>query len=185
MPTANKPPSFSGEESVLPAALVKADAFLSAVLKPCLIAFGLGLPFLMVAQVVMRYWLELPFLGIEEVSVLLGLWLYFLGAAYATRLDAHIKGGIADVVLRTERTRRAVRFLGSVICLVASGVFVKFAADYAAFVLSTNRTSTYLHWHTGIWVASMLAGFVLIILYLTLQAVRQWRLWKGSVQQND
>ena len=60
--------------------LSRGEALLALVQRSLIIMVGFALAFLMVTEIVLRYWLETPFLGIEETSVLLGLWLYFLGA---------------------------------------------------------------------------------------------------------
>jgi len=157
------------------ALLRKLELGLGHILEAGMVICGLSLALLMVAEVILRYWLELPFLGIEEVTVLLGLWLYFLSAAYVTREDAHIRGGIAELVIRNPVLLDGVRFTGTIVCLLASCVFFYYAVTYALFTISTNRASSYLRWPTGFWVASMAVGFVFIVLYFLLQAIRQWR----------
>ncbi len=166
--------SDKGQQTVA-GILSKLDAVVGAILKAALIFVGLALAFLMVTQIVLRYWLMLPFLGIEEISVLLGLWLYFLGAALVTRENTHIKGGMADLVIKNPVVLEAVRFGGTLICLASSCFFAYIAVGYAQFMMSTNRTSAYLQWPTSIWVISMAVGFVLVAVYFLVHSVRQWR----------
>lgn len=136
---------------------------------------GLSLAVLMVAEIILRYWLQLPFLGIEEVAVLLGLWLYFLSAAYVTREDAHIRGGVAEIIIRRPVLLKKVRLAGTIICLLGALVFSHYAVNYSLFTFSTGRTSSYLHWPIGFWVASMATGFLITVFYLLLQIIRQFR----------
>jgi len=155
--------------------LSTSETGLSFLQRALIIVTALALSFLMVAEVILRYWLEMPFLGIEETSVLLGLWLYFLGAAYTTRQGSHIKGGIAALVLKNQKTLGAVRFGGSLLCTVAGVVFCYYATSYGMYIFSVHRESTYLSWPTIFWVSSMLAGFVLMTLYFLIEAMRRYR----------
>lgn len=165
--------------------LVIAEHFLASILRASMIIAGLLLAFIMVIQIVLRYWIEAPFLGIEEVSVLFGLWLYFLSAAYVTREDSHIKGGIAELLIKNTRSRAGLRLAGTIICLLASIVFAYFAGKYALFTYSTTRASTYLGWHTGIWVTSMVIGFGLMVFYFLVQAILQWWTWSETTNDGD
>jgi TRAP-type C4-dicarboxylate transport system permease small subunit len=156
-------------------ALSKAERWFAWLQRAAIITVALALAFLMVVQIVLRYGLEMPFLGIEETSVLLGLWLYFLGAVYVTREEAHIKGGIASLVIRNPIKLAWLRLVGTLLCLVSTCVFSYYAYKYAAFTFNIGRKSSYLSWPTILWVASMLFGFVMMLLYFTLQGIRQWR----------
>ena len=155
--------------------LAKVEEGFAWLQRAAIIVVGLGLAFLMVVQIVLRYGLEKPFLGIEETSVLLGLWLYFLGAAYVTRQEAHIKGGVASLVIKNPVTLEWIRLVGTLLCLAATCIFTYYAYNYAAFTFNIGRKSTYLSWPAIIWVASMLFGFVMMLFYFVLQAIRQWR----------
>lgn len=134
---------------------------------------GVTLATLMVVQTLIRYWFETPFLGIEETAVLLGLWLYFLGSSYATRIDAHIKGGVAGLFIKNPRILTAVKLGGTLVCLAISILFVAYAGAYLLSVWESGRRSTYLGWPTIIWVVSMVVGFVLMSSYLALQALNE------------
>ena len=145
-----------------------------AVLKAIMVFFALALAILMVTTVIMRYGIEKPFLGIEEAAVLLGLWLYFVSAAYVTGARAHICGGALHLVVKTRKVRRRVSFLSTVLCLVIAAITLYYAWDQAWFTFNRNRTSTYLRWPKVIWDASMVFGFLMMVIYLLLQTVREF-----------
>ena len=157
------------------ASLSRAEAGLAWVQRAAMIVVSLSLAFLMVTQIVLRYGLEKPFLGIEETSVLLGLWLYFLGAAYVTRQEDHIRGGVASLVIKDKRSLARVRLAGTVLCIAATCLFTYYAYKYSAFTMKIGRKSSYLSWPSILWVSSMLSGFAMMLLYFTLQGLRQWR----------
>lgn len=153
----------------------RVEGALAATLRALCVTAALSLAFLMIAQVIMRYWLEKPFLGIEETAVLLGLWTYFLGAAYVTRLDEHMRGGVAALIFRRPRALAVVHFFGTFICLAVTLVFSYHFTQYAIFIIQSHRKSSYLGWPTGYWVSSLWLGLILMSCYFALHLLRQWR----------
>lgn len=139
------------------------------------VAAGLGLALLMVAQVFMRYVLEAPMLGIEEASVLLGEWIYFLGAAHVTWRDGHIRGGLANVIIRNERARLILKACGRIVCLIINLVLAYYSIAYWIAVAESGRTSVYLSWPSTLWVGAMAVGLVLMSGYLLLSVVEDIR----------
>ncbi|MBM3491000.1 MAG: TRAP transporter small permease [Alphaproteobacteria bacterium] len=147
----------------------------TSVLRALCVTAAFALAFLMVAQIIMRYWLHKPFLGIEETSVLLGVWIYFLGAAYVTRLNGHMRGGVAQLIFKQARTLAIVHLFAEVVCLAVTLVFGYYISDYAIFTIQSNRRSTYLGWSSGFWVGSLWLGLILMAIYFALHIQRQWR----------
>ena len=144
------------------------------VLKGIMVFFAMALAVLMVSTVIMREF-EVQFLGIEETAVLLGLWLYFLSAAYVTGARAHICGGALHLMVKTQRVRRRISFLSTVLCLAIAAVTLYYAWDQLAFTFGRGRKSTYLQWPKAIWDASMVFGFAMMTVFLVLQSVREFR----------
>jgi TRAP-type C4-dicarboxylate transport system permease small subunit len=105
------------------------------------VAAGLGLALLMVAQVFMRYVLEAPMIVIEEASVLLGEWIYFLGAAHVTWRDGHIRGGLANLIIRSERARLVVKAGSRSVCFVINLALAYCTLAYWIQVAESGRTS--------------------------------------------
>lgn len=146
------------------------DAAIRALLGAVLVASIFGLAATMTAQVILRYLLQWPLMGVEEMSTLFGLWIYFSGFALVSVNNQHIRGGFLGGLL-SERMQAAVdrAFLAAcaAICLY---VFI-LSLDYAHFVWSVNRRSTFLRWPTMLWVASLNVGLFLSVVTLTLQAL--------------
>ena len=151
------------------------DTGLVKFVESIVIVAALALALVMVAQIIMRYWLMLPFLGIEETSVLLGLWLYLLGGAYCTRQGTHIKGGIVHLVFKKPKTQRSVRFAMSLVCVIASIIFSYWSIWYLITIITIHKLSTYLHWPMSIWVGCLPLGFVLMTVYFGVEAIRYWQ----------
>ncbi|WP_315980730.1 TRAP transporter small permease subunit [Aliamphritea spongicola] len=149
---------------------------------------GLMLAVLMFAQVIMRYVLESPFTGIEEASILLAVWVYFLGMGYATRQHDHIHGGILSLVVKDPYKTQLFRLFGSLICMLAACVFGYFACKYALKEIDRGRLSINLRWPRGIWSASMIVGFAMMVGYFLLNAIgqiRQLRTMKTTCQESQ
>lgn len=155
--------------------LDRIEGAFAKVLRGLCVTAAFALAFLMVAQIIMRYWLHKPFLGIEETSVLLGLWIYFLGAAYVTRLNEHMRGGVAQLIFKQARTLAIAHLFAEVVCLAVTLVFGYYISDYAIFTIGTNRRSAYLGWSSGYWVGSLWLGLMLMAIYFALHIQRQWR----------
>ncbi|WBU52835.1 TRAP transporter small permease [Paracoccus sp. SCSIO 75233] len=157
-----------------------AERWLLVVLKGAMVFFGLSLALLILATVIMRYGMSNPFLAIEEAAALLGIWLYFMSGAYVTGTRAHICGGALDLIVTRERHRRYVRFMGSAVCLFVASVAFYYAWQYGWFTMEKGRKSTYLQWPRMLWVAGMVAGFALIVFFLMMQTIRDFRSCRGT-----
>ncbi|MFT5720740.1 MAG: TRAP-type C4-dicarboxylate transport system permease small subunit [Motiliproteus sp.] len=155
--------------------LVRFEQLLNKVFRSLMILTCLSLAILMFTQVVMRYALDSPFSGIEEVSILLAVWVYFLGMGYATREREHIHGGIVSLVVKDQQKVAYIRFVGSIICMLAACVFGYFAYQYALKEITRGRVSTTLRWPRGIWSASMIVGFAMMIGYFLLETINEYR----------
>ncbi|WP_339113161.1 TRAP transporter small permease [Thioclava sp. GXIMD2076] len=160
-------------------ALMRAETLLAGLIFTLLFVFGLALAGLMFAQVLLRYVFHSPFVGIEEIALLFGVWIYFLGMAYVTRNGEHIHGGILTLVVKTPRTIQAVRMLMTVLSLIAASVFAYYAIRYAMFEIDKNRMSSYMRWPRWLWSSSLIAGFGGMVLYLVLQFINQFCVFRN------
>lgn len=161
------------------------EAVLNQLFRLLMFSAGLLLAILMFAQVIMRYVLESPFTGIEEASILLAVWVYFLGMGYATRQHEHIHGGILSLVVKDPYKTQQFRLFGSVICMLAAVVFGYFAIAYALKEIDRGRLSINLRWPRGIWSASMIVGFSMMVVYFLLNALQQIRVLKTLKQSRQ
>ncbi len=163
--------------------LVRFERVLNTIFRSLMMLTCLGLAGLMFAQVVMRYVLESPFTGIEEVSILLAVWVYFLGMGYATREREHIHGGIVSLVVKDPHKVAVIRFFGSVVCMLAACLFGYFAYKYALKEITRGRVSTNMRWPRGIWSASMIVGFAMMVGYFLLESINEFRGLRKTAQQ--
>ena len=159
----------------LDSALMRFERLLNWLFRGMMLAAGLGLAILMFTQVILRYALESPFTGIEEAAMLLALWVYFLGMGYATREREHIHGGIVSLVVKNPYKVKVIRLIGSVTCMLAAILFGYFACKYALKEIDKGRVSVNLRWPRGIWSASMIVGFAMMVGYFLLETINELR----------
>ncbi|GGK71311.1 TRAP transporter small permease [Amphritea balenae] len=155
--------------------LIRFERLLNWVFRIMMVLAGMGLALLTFSQVIMRYVLESPFTGIEEASILLAVWVYFLGMGYATREREHIHGGIVSLVVKDPYKVGVIRFIGSVTCMLAAILFGYFACKYALKEIDKGRVSVNLRWPRGIWSASMIVGFAMMVGYFMLETINEFR----------
>lgn len=155
--------------------LIRFERLLNGIFRSMMLLAGLGLAVLMFSQVIMRYVLESPFTGIEEASILLAVWVYFLGMGYATREREHIHGGIVSLIVKDPYKVGVIRFIGSLTCMIAAIVFGYFACKYALKELDRGRLSVNLRWPRGLWSASMIVGFAMMVGYFLLETINEFR----------
>lgn len=172
-------------ETKLDKCLMRFEQILNMTFRSLMMLTCLSLAVLVFAQVVMRYFMESSFSGIEETSILLAVWVYFLGMGYATREREHIHGGIVSLVVKDPKKIACIRFIGTVICMIAACFFGYFAYKYAISEITKGKVSTTLRWPRGIWSASMIVGFAMMIGYFLLEAINQYRdMFKTLKQRN-
>lgn len=166
--------------------LMRFEQILNMTFRGLMMLTCLSLAGLVFTQVVMRYFMESSFSGIEETSILLAVWVYFLGMGYATREREHIHGGIVSLVVKDPRKIACIRFIGTIICMIAACFFGYFAYKYAISEITKGKVSTTLRWPRGIWSASMIVGFAMMIGYFLLEAINEYRgLLKILSKQNQ
>ncbi len=150
-----------------------------------LVFFGLALAALMFAQVLLRYVFLSPFVGIEEIGLLFGVWSYFLGMAYVTRNGEHIHGGILTLVVKNPRTVRKVRFVLTILSIIAASIFAFYAIRYAIFEIEKGRVSSYMRWPKWWWSSSLIIGFGGMVFYYILQITNQYLDLKATAPQAE
>ncbi|SDX28841.1 TRAP transporter small permease [Celeribacter indicus] len=134
---------------------------------------GIALAALMIVQTAMRYFLTSPFLGFEELAVLAGLWLYALGAAFATRLDAHVRGGFLNSLDPGDGRLRILRAGASLVCAAVCGVYAWTSVAYTLRQAQIGRVSPYLGWPRWLWTASFALAFSVMVLWFLVEALRR------------
>lgn len=170
-------------ESKIDGYLMRFESLLNMLFRSLMILTCLLLACLMFTQTVMRYGMDSSFSGFEEASVLLAVWVYFLGMGYATREGEHIRGGIVSLVVKDQQKVAYIRFIGSTVCMIAACIFGYFAYTYAINEISKGRVSTSLRWPRGIWSASMIVGFAMMIGYFLLETINEFRGLRKTARQ--
>ncbi|RPE66607.1 TRAP-type C4-dicarboxylate transport system permease small subunit [Pacificibacter maritimus] len=150
-----------------------------------LVFFGLALAALMFTQVLLRYVFLSPFVGIEEIGLLFGVWFYFLGMAYVTRNGEHIHGGILTLVVKNPHTVRKVRFVLTLLSIIAASIFAFYAIRYAIFEIEKGRVSSYMRWPKWWWSSSLIIGFGGMVFYFILQITNQFLDLKSTAPQGE
>ncbi|AEV36345.1 TRAP dicarboxylate transporter, DctQ subunit [Pseudovibrio sp. FO-BEG1] len=172
LPVPNKATAHKDEYSGL---IYKLEAQLAKILRLAMFLTSLGLGLLMAAQVFMRYVIQSPFLGMEELAPMLALWVYFLGMSYSSRERDHISGGVLALITHNPKILMSIRFIGTLLCLMAVIIFGYYAWKLTAFNLKLNRTSVYMRWPKYLWDFSMIAGFFLMGFYYLLQLIVEFK----------
>ncbi|MGF1750098.1 MULTISPECIES: TRAP transporter small permease [Vibrio] len=147
---------------------------LESIIRMQIIVASVGLSILMFTQVVTRYFFDSPFPGIEEVAILLGVWIYFPAMGYATKTNEHIYGGIVELLVKDEYILSVIKFIIYLISIFSAAIFCYFAVNYAYGVFDKGRVSISLRWPRYLWSTSMAFGFVVMLAYFFLGAIRQW-----------
>lgn len=155
--------------------IYRVETGIAWIMRVIMFAAMISLGLLMAAQVFMRYVISLPFLGIEEMAPMLAVWVYFVGMAYSSREREHIEGGLLSLIFKSDTVLLAVRLVGSIICLIALVIFLKYAWNFASFNMSLNRKSSYMRLPKYLWDLSMVFGFGMMCLYMVLQVFLEAR----------
>jgi len=147
----------------------KVERWIAELIRAVIFVGMMGLGLIVGAQILLRYVFAAPLLGIEELAPLFALWAYFGGMAYATRQRTHVVGGILRLLVSNARTILIGRVITTLLCLLTTAVLLYFTWDIFLYNVSLGRQSPYMRWPWALWGASMISGFVLMILYFTLQ----------------
>ncbi len=67
--------------------------------------------------------------------------------------------------------------------MIAACIFGYFAYTYAINEISKGRVSTSLRWPRGIWSASMIVGFAMMIGYFLLETINEFRGLRKTARQ--
>lgn len=125
-----------------------------------------------VTQVMLRYVFKAPLFGIEEFAVLIAIWVYFIGAAYATKLDSHIQGDLAERLFREARHKAVVKAITWSLSLGACLLFIYHGSKYCIWVYAAGEKTPGLWWPRIYSISSIFFGAVFMIIYSTANIVK-------------
>ena len=143
-----------------------------------MVVLGTLLTALVVAEVLLRYFLHLPQLWVEEMCLYLLFWYYLLAAAYATHNRTHMKAGVVHIFLKDKP--RVLDYLNVVITLMCLGLSCLLSAwsyqvfTWSLFAKPMPRTIQ-LYLPLAYSQASLLVGFALMSLYFLEELVERVR----------
>ncbi|MCI0756112.1 TRAP transporter small permease [Teichococcus vastitatis] len=155
------------------AALRIADHGIAGLCRWGVIGGLLGLFFLLLLGVIVRFVPVLPISGYDEIVELLVIWLTMLGALALWREGALYRVTVVEAVLPTG-LRRAVGFAQQLLMLAFSVVLVVWGLD---FLLLAGETTPFLGADKSWWYAALPGPGMLMVAY---SLVGLWRVWRGK-----
>lgn len=139
-----------------------------------LVAGGVFLAGLVVAEVIFRYFLEIPLMWVEELSLYCVFWFYLAGGALATYKRSHIKGGIVDRVLGNNPRLLGYFQVATVcICLALSCLIAVWGYNFFTWSLEQTPTPRTIHLSLPLPYArlSLTVGYALLSLYFLVELI--------------
>lgn len=127
---------------------------------------------LMTVSVFLRYVLRTDLFGIEDFLVIGAFWLYFIGASYGSYDESHIKADILSLYLKGTKLQVIINFISSLITLIVSIVFTKWAVDLFIWGIVMKGKSP--AWGIPYYVpqSSLMVGFILMSFYFVIYLIR-------------
>lgn len=137
------------------------------------ILVGLSLWFVMlvVAEVVLRYFLKMPLMFVEELCVYSILWLYLLGAGYGTYDRSHIKGELIQMLFKSSRVIGGFKVGVTVICLGLSSLMSVWGYQSFMWDLHAHAETQMLFLPLAYARLSIPVGFALMTIYFLAELI--------------
>lgn len=133
-----------------------------------------GVTTIIMIQMIARH-LNLTFAGGEELAVLFSVWLYFLGMALATFNEAHIQGGIEELI-----KNKILIYSCRVISIVVFLLFSIIGLYFSIIMLSNNIKNNYMtvvyQMPVVIYDVALIVGFVLNIIIIAWHSLEKYRI---------
>lgn len=118
---------------------------------------------LIIAQVILRYFLHMPLFGIEEMEIYPILWIYAFGGVIASFDKRHIECGVAGVIVKNETV---IKYIERVKCfatlLLAIGA-VYWMYPHFTYIFKVTKTTTTMGLPTRFCDGSIMVGLVLML----------------------
>jgi len=163
------------------------DALLDKIGTILIVLGGVAFTLAVLTQIMLRYVFKAPLFGVEEFSILIAMWVYFIGAIYATKLDSHIQGDLAERLFRKVRHKAVVKIITWCLSLGACLLFIYHGSKYCIWVYVGGEKTAGLWWPRIYSISSIFFGAVFMTIYSTANIVKYLTLAvKGSnSEQND
>lgn len=126
-------------------------------------------------EVVCRYILQTSIFGMNELVLIPAIWMYFIGASYASHEGSHISANVLQVYMKSERAKAILRLVIAVISLILGIIFTYWASYYVLDSVRRGGTTSIFDFPLVIPQSAVVAGFVLMVLYTTVDLVKAAR----------
>lgn len=144
------------------------DSIIKKILNVSCFVLSIAVTILMVTEIVARHLFEHAFRGLPEIYLLLVMWLYMLGASLASANRSHLRIGILDQFITSNRSRQIYDLMLAAITFIIMLFFIRWAWGLVAWGIKRPQTTPILYLP---WLTSMLSIFVASIL-ITLYGLR-------------
>lgn len=144
------------------------DSIIKKILNVSCFVLSIAVTILMVTEIAARHLFEHAFRGLPEIYLLLVMWLYMLGASLASANRSHLRIGILDQFITSNRSRQIYDLMLAAITFIIMLFFIRWAWGLVAWGIKRPQTTPILYLP---WLTSMLSIFVASIL-ITLYGLR-------------
>lgn len=117
------------------------------------------------AAVVLRYVFHTDLYGLEEIEMLLAMWIYFIGCIHGSYQRNHISADIMMVILKSDKAKKTVRLIISIVSFAVSVFFAKWAIDYWNVTFEIGGQTTGLKMPLALQRIPISVGFVCMVVY--------------------
>jgi len=128
---------------------------------------------IVVINVFARYVLNIGIFGIEEMIVIIAMWMYWTGGIVATAENAHIKGDMLDMFIKSRKVKKTVTLVAHCLTVAGVGLFAWWGIEWTQWNLQLGQRTPGLRW-LMIWSQIPLAiSFVMMFLYSVYHLIRE------------
>ena len=132
---------------------------------------AIGLPVLVVVQVLLRYVFKAPLMGIEELLSFPIIWLYMLGGSMASEQRNHIECGILTLYIKKEKTMKIFKCCKALFSVIVGIWLARWGFWMFTYSLNLWKVSDMLKIPMFIGESSLFIGFVLMVFFTILELI--------------
>jgi TRAP-type transport system small permease protein len=129
------------------------------------------IPFLIVAQVVLRYVFNAPLMGIEEILLFPAVWLYFLGGSAASKERNHIDCGILVLYIKKDRSLALFRIVRMGLSVLVGCWTSYWAFWFFSYSLSKWKLSDLLYLPMFLGESAIFIGLLLMTIFSLVELI--------------
>jgi len=127
---------------------------------------------IVVTNVFARYVLNIGIFGIEEMIVIIAMWMYWTGGIVATAENAHIKGDMIDIFIKSEKIKKTIVYIAHILTIGALALFAWWVLEWTQWNIGMGQRTPGLRW-LMIWSQIPLTiSFCMMFLYSIYHFIR-------------